>query len=154
MKSDRKLMRRSIIMLAISSFSLLLITVSDYSGSTFNVIMAVLTGLLFWFFLISGYATLAVISKHRKVYESEHSTGRRRAKNKKRPGAFCFFSNPKAACADVAMIVLLVALAVIWFIPVKSIIPKLIIVPMFLFSVHMHCILNGVNYKYISQLPE
>ena len=146
-------MRLTILFLAISSFSLLLITVSDYSGSAFNVVMAVLTGILFWLFLILGYLMLAAVSRRRKEYERENRESRRkRSNNKKRPGVFCFFSNPYATAADVAMAVLTVALIVLMFIPEKSMTPKLIVVPTLIFSAHMHGILNGVNFAYTNKL--
>lgn len=153
MNKDRQLMMLSIIMLAISSFSLLLISVSDYAGNAFNVFMAVLTGILFWLFLILGYVLLAVVSHHRKAYEHEHRTAKR-SNNKKKPGAFCFFSNKYATIADIAMVILFIVLIVIMIIPSKTETLKLIVVPTFIFSVHMHGILNGVNLKYINQLSQ
>lgn len=151
-------MKFVVISLAISSFSLLLVNFGDYNGSVFNKVIAVLTGVLFWMFLILGYIALAVISGHRKSYQKRidnpDSNKRSNRETKKRPGIICFFVNPKATVADVVMIISFIINLVFIFIPSVNQVIAVIMIAVFAFAVHMHCILNGVNFRYIAHISK
>ena len=160
MKKDIKLFKTAVIFLAISSFSLLLVMFSDYGGGFLNVTAAVSAGVLFWAFLIGGYVLLYRISKHRKEYEKQQRrSGTRREHRftrpvKKRPGIARFFSNPLASLSDIAMISALAFILVTIFVPIGGRLVEFIAVSVLVFSVHMHCVLNGINYEYIMALSE
>lgn len=152
-------MKIVIIALAVSSFSLVLAVFGDYNGSTANIVAAIIAGLLFWLFLILGYVLLAMISKHRKQYEKKavDSSGNRtkNAENKKKPGIICFFSNQYALISDVAMgISFILTLVVLLLIPKTPQILQLLLISLTVFSIHMHCVLNGINFKYIRELSK
>lgn len=152
-------MKIIIIALAVSSFSLILATFGDYNGSTANIITAVIAGLLFWLFLILGYVLLAMISKHRKQYEKkavDFQTNRTRGtENKKKPGVICFFSNKYASIADVVMVIsIILTLVIVLLIPKTPQMLQLLLISLTVFSIHMHCVLNGINFKYIRKLSK
>lgn len=135
-------------MLFISSFSILLSFFGDYNGSVLNVIMAYAVGILFWVFMLAAYILLIILNSKRK--KSRNTAGNNPRKDGKRhlPGAFRFFSNKYAAVADISMILFLILTVVFAFIPVLNQLLEIIFISFFIFSLHMHCILNGVNFTY------
>lgn len=143
---DIKLFRLVILSLFVSSFATLFVFLGDYDGNVLNVVFAYLTGILFWIGFLVAYILLWIINKHRKNTQ----------KNKKEirtnvPGALCFFSNRYAFCADICFIISLFVLVTI-FIFYSDSNAVGIVLPVLLFSVHMHGILNGVNFTYIKSL--
>lgn len=156
MKKDIILMKLVVLFLAISSFSLILVPFSDYDGSAFNVVTAIIAGVLFWLFLILGYLVFAGIAKHRKVYEKKATSSNKgrlsRADNKKKPGIVCFFSNKFAMIADIVLIAsFILTLVMVLFIPQTPQVIQIILISLLLFSLHMHCVLNGINFRYIRE---
>ena len=146
-------MRAVIALLALSSLSLCLVAFGSYDASAFRAVFTVLIAILFWACLIAGYVLLYIISKHRKEYERNVPRDKRRqAKTKKRPGILCFFSNPAASAADFAMIGLFILDLVFMFIPGISRTINFILLAFLVFAIHMHCILNGINFEYINRL--
>lgn len=150
-------MRLTLIFLSVSSLSLMLATIADFKGDTFKVILAYLAGAVFWLFLILGYVTFFVLSKHRKVYEktkekAERSEHRRdvgsRSSKRPLPGILRFFSNRYAAVADLAMGISIILL----FVLRNNQIATIIIVSILVLSVHLHGILNGINFKYTTEI--
>lgn len=157
MNKDKTLMKFVVISLAISSFSLLLVMFGDYNGNALNKAIAVLTGVLFWGFLIIGYVILGIISGHRKTYERKNRADLGRKANRdanKRPGIICFFSNQKAIIADIVMIVSFIINLIFMFIPSVNQVVAVIFIAIFAFAVHMHCVLNGVNFRYIAHISK
>lgn len=148
-------MKLVIISLFISSFSLLLSFFGSYSGNAFNFIMALMTGILFWLGLIAGYVFLIIVNTHRnqtvKAGKYDLSESKRQ---KAKPGIICFLSNKYAAVADAAMVLFLILSLVFLFIPALNQGIALVFVSFFLFSLHMHCILNGVNFRYINSIDK
>lgn len=151
MKRDVLLFRLSCVMLAISAFSVLLSFAGNYDGNTREVIFAVLTGVLFWGGLIAGIALLFVVNRNRKIYETKK---RERKAKRRRVGAVSFLSNKPARVADIAMVALFILTLITMFIPSVSQSATLIAAVFLLFSVYMHCMLNGVNFIYIKSLDE
>lgn len=154
MRRDIKLFKITCILLAVSSFSLLLSFFGDYGGNAFNVVMAALTGILFWACLIAGYALFAVINSHRKKYVKAKKSSVSERNRKRLPGIICFFSNKYAIVADFAMILFFILTLVFIFIPFLNQSIAVIAIAILLFSVHMHCILNGMNFRYILQITK
>ena len=144
-------------MLAVSSFSLILSSIGNYKGNTINVIAAILAGSFFWLFLIGGYLLFALISGHRKEYEKlkkDSGNSRRVKRRNNRPGIICFFSNKYAAVADFALFISFFLILLFLFIPSVSRNIVIIMISVFVYSLHMHSILNGRNFKYIVQLSK
>lgn len=152
LKKDILLFRLSCVLFAISSLSMLLSFFGDYNGSAVNVVLAVLTGALFWAGLISGGVLMVLLNRRRKRNEKKQPCG---FKEKIcRIGAFSFFKNRLAMVADIAMLVLFELILVTVFIPVISQDIILIFMVLFVLSVYMHCVFNGVNYIYIKSINE
>lgn len=149
MKKDITLMKMVILLLFMSSFSLILSLFGDYNGNTFNIIMAYAVGVLFWGGLIAGYALLAVINSHRKncsANKTDTSAGR--------AGIISFFSDRIAMIFDCAMPVLLILTIVFMFIPFDNPVLTVIVYSLLAFSIHMHCLFNGMNFKYIKSMKK
>ena len=87
--------RISEICFTISSFSFLLIPISNFDGSYLQQVIAYFFGVFFWGGLLLGLGSLIILDYKRR-------------KNKFRkfryPGLFCFFKNKKAKICDVFMI--------------------------------------------------
>ena len=160
MKNDKILMKIVYCLLAVSSLSLMLATVADFKGEPFKVFLAYATGVIFWLFLILGYVVFYKINKHRKEYEktqvreSDRETRRKNRETNKKPGIICFFSNKYAVIADIVMVVSLVLSLVFLFVPSLSQNAAIIFVSILVLSIHMHGILNGVNFRYISKISK
>lgn len=147
MKNTVKLMKLSIAFVAISSLSLIGVAFADFNGSGFPRFIAYFTGAAFWSFLIAGYVLLAVVSNRRKADKRTKVTD-------KRPGILCFFTSKEAKIADIGMFAAILFVLVFSFIPGISVAVRIIFIALLVLSVQMHCILNGVNYRYIRLLTE
>ena len=153
MKKDLQLFKLVSGALFVSSFSVLFSIFSDFEGNAFNKISGYMGAILFWLFLIVGYMFFYIISKNRKTYERQNRvSGTRPVKTKSRNGMFCFFSNKYAVIADIVMVVSLIATLVFMFIPTLNQNVAVVFVAILIFSLHMHAILNGVNFRYIKSL--
>lgn len=143
-KKDKKLMKIMTAFLFVSSSSLILALFGNYTGSLINVIMAISVGVGFWLFLLMGYSLLLIINSHRKKRTNiQQKLGIRQW------GIFNFFSNRYAFIFDIVLFVTLLLNVLSWFIPFLGDTLSVICIAVFVFSLHMHCILNGINYKYI-----
>ncbi len=146
MKKDITLFRLSVLCLFVSSFSILLTFIGNYEGDLFNVIFAVLTGVLFWGGLAAGYAILFVVNRHRKRFEAS-----RGVKNS-RVGVLKFFSNKWAKIIDVWLIFMFLLNLVIMFVPVAGQAVQVVTIVLLIFLIHMHSLFNGINFTYIQFL--
>ncbi len=143
MERDKALFKFACVSFGVSAFAWLLSPFGNYRGNALAVFFAVLVGVLFWLGLLAGIVLIMMINSHRKK-----SAGAR-AKLSGRPGAFRFFSNRRAMIADIAMIVFLVVLIIMSFVSNKAQSMFMVVFAFFLFSIYMHCVLNGTNYQYI-----
>lgn len=140
-------MKLSIVFVAISSLSLIGVAFADFNGNGFRRFIAFFTGVVFWAFLIAGYVLFAIVSNRRKADK--------RAKiADKRPGIICFFTSKEAKIADIGMFAAIMLSLVFSFVPGISVAVRIIFIALLVLSVQMHCILNGVNYRYIRSLTE
>ncbi len=140
MKQLKKMMWWIWICLFISSFSLLFSFGGDFNGSTMNKIFAYATGLGFWLGLLIGYILLFVLNRNRKRYDNTALT--------RRAGIICFFSNRYATVFDILLAVSLIV-TVLFFVLLSYHSEAIIALCICLFSLHMHIILNGINFQYI-----
>ena len=139
-------------MLFISSFSLIFSIFGNYDTTTFKKIMAITGAVLFWLCLMVGYVIFSLISERRKAYERKHRERGIRPVKKGKPGILCFFSNKYAMIADITMVASFIVTLVFLFAPSLNQNIAVIFVSVLVFAIHMHGILNGVNFKYIESL--
>lgn len=136
-----KSMKAVITLLAVSSFSFLLTYIGNFKGNLPSVIVAYATGILLWGGLISAYIIFAVINSKRKKAAKEKTTF-------KEIGLVNFFSNQYAKCFDILLVVFLLLITVSLFVPILENV-AVIFITGFVFSLHMHGILNGINFRYL-----
>ena len=152
-------MKWTLIFLLISSLTLICAVFVNTENAAVRAICYI-CGLLFWIFLLVGYILFYRFSRFRK----RHQTNDRSAKNK--PGIIVFFSNPTAKKADIVMIVSLIVSVALELIKqaIKAGDPafgnlffeffSVLSFAVFIFTVQMHAILNGVNYRYYLSMTE
>lgn len=129
----------SIVLIFISSFSIVLIPLSDFNGNTKQKILAYFIGILFWTCLIAAWIIHAVIYKSAKHI-------------KKRIGIISLFENSPAKIFDVLTLLSLIEVIAVTIISAKGSVPEAvsyISVSVLLFVFQMHCIFNGKNFKYV-----
>lgn len=148
MNKDKKYFRASCVAFAVSALSILLTFAADYKGNAIAVVLAVLTGALFWLGIVFGFVFLFAVNGKRKAnrrYNEPEGT---------RIGLLTFFSNPNAKVVDIAMIVLFFLALLSALIPVIGQGVTLVFISLFLLSVYMHGMLNGRNYRYIKTISK
>lgn len=146
-----------IVLLFISSFSLLFSLFGDYNGNFFNVLFGYAMPVLFLGFMAAAYVMLFFVNKERKIVQKkEHisSPSARHNNSKSRPtkglpGAIRIFSNKYATIFDLLSALFLVLTIVFSFIPLTQDEVSIICLSVLVFCLHMHCLLNGVNFTYI-----
>ena len=150
MKKEIQYMKRAILFLLISSLALLCAVFDSVDNGAAKSI-SFIGGLLFFLFLLLGYFMFYRFSKFRK------ENTERAEKTNGKPGIIVFFSNPQAKKADIAMIIsFVISIATLIMGQVNPVlhasIPfNLISVlssAVLIFTIQMHAILNGVNYRY------
>lgn len=151
-------MRAIIILLFISSFSLLLSFFGDYNGNLFNKIIAYTIPVLFWGGMIVAYVMLykfnkkrTVLSENEKITQKESANSHNRIKRPTRfmPGALRILSNKYATIFDFLSLIFLILIIVFSFIPNMNQAVVIVSLTLLVFCLHMHCLLNGVNFTYI-----
>lgn len=103
------------------------------------------SGAAFWVGLLG---TIYMVLKINRVRKGNHRFNEFFG-NRKQLGLIHFFQNTKAMIADMAMIVSIIAL-VIAVLCRANLQVIYFIISMFVFTFGMHCMLNGMNYKYIN----
>lgn len=109
-----------------------------------TMIMIYISGAFFWLGFIGIFAILWKINRCRKNSYEFHQYVR----NTKQFGLICFFQNKEAFVVDMIMF-----FSLIGFIITKLCISEIIVCfaffAIFVFAFGMHCMLNGINYKYL-----
>ena len=154
MSKEKKYMERAILFLLVSSL-MLLCAVFDSVDNALAKSLSFIGGLLFFLFLLLGYVMFYRFSQARKQ-NSNHT-----AKQNGKPGIIVFFSQPLAKKVDIVMIISFVISLVMlivgqvnnaihgnFFFNLISVLSSVV----FIFTVQMHAILNGVNYRYYMDL--
>ena len=117
-------------------------TANRLKASTTTPMYAV--GALFWLGLITAIVMAVRIHRTGKNDAAFH----KRRSGRPKWGLLCFFQNKKAAVADTVMIATAVALAVACF-TAKQTAVYFWLFAVLAFSVGMHGMLNGTDYRYI-----
>ena len=103
------------------------------------------SGASFWVGLIGTIYMALRINRNRKgSYRFNELFG-----NRKQLGLIHFFQNTEALIVDVAMVISLITLIVARLCSANLQVIY-VIIAVFVFSFGMHCMLNGMNYKYIN----
>ena len=161
MKKKKKLMTRTVLFLLISLFSsylmVLFVAFGYEENQTLKVIAPIVVSAFFWLFLVLGYVSFYQVSALRKKQEKKKGFV---PDKKRKAGIVVFFSNRYAKIADILMLLLFVGMIVFYILFISGIqgsfveIAAMLFITTFLFSVQMHCILNGINFQYILQTEE
>lgn len=109
-----------------------------------NKAIAIITGIFFWIGVI-GTGMAFILMNMKRMKNEKMKKVKTDIRN---IGLFRFFSNTYAKVFDIIMILSLGTLIVVLAV-VENTSIQLIIMAIFVFSFGMHCILNGINYKYI-----
>lgn len=136
----KKMFLSSLISLAISSFSFLLIPLSDFRGTIFQKLIAYTVGVLFWIGFIIGLIITVRLGSIRKK-DSD--------KNYKLPGVLCFFKNKIAIKCDILMIISVILLIIFQKLLGTYCIVSVILLSFTMFAIYMHSVFNGNNYAYM-----
>lgn len=152
MKSIANIFRLYVLFLAMISLSIVLMpVVGSYDRRFYSV--TPLVGIIFYVGLIGVIVSIILINKKRKAYGSKF--------NKKfdlfKCGMFSFFQNKIAMIFDIIMmgafaimVVLFIMYAINVYYYFKTIYFLFVVISIFIFSFGMHCMLNGVNYRYFN----
>ena len=103
----------------------------------------VFIGIVFWLGLAGGIVLSVLLSKQRKAAGADEG----------KIGIINFFSNKPAIVFDCLMIVSCIA-SIVFLVLQSQIFIGYISIALFFFSLEMHCVLNGKNYKYITSNVE
>lgn len=125
------------------SMSLILMSFCGTENES-NRVLTIVTGIFFWCGFI-GTITAFIFMNITRRKNDKSASEKNGILN---IGLFRFFSNTCAGVFDVIMILSLCAFIVV-LVVADNISVQLIIMAIFVFSFGMHCILNGINYKYI-----
>lgn len=125
----------SIVFLFIGSLSFLFMPLSSGASSSEYRLPAILNGSVFWISFICGYVALFLAYKQRKKIKGDEP--------KRRIGALRFFSNTYAKVFDILMIVSLIIMIVLIILGKTNFYFVFVVLALLIFSVNMHCILNG-----------
>lgn len=152
MKNNIFLFRISVALLFISSMSVIAVFFSgNYWDSGYKNVLW-LGGMFFWVTMLIGYALLALVNLNRKRFEMTRiRTPKRR---RRRPGALSVFSNKYGMIADLATILFLIISVFFILVPVANKGVAVVCLAFLIFSFHMHCVLNGINYAFVKYLKD
>lgn len=142
----KKYFYMSVGLITVLSSTFLIMPAADYIESEWKqrAVLGIVGG-FFWISLIGGYTFLFMAQKAYKKLLKKNG-----AKNKDQiPGGLKFFTNKYAAIADAIFIASVVVLIVLIILErMKGFFPY-IVLAVLVFSINMHCLLNGNIYKFI-----
>lgn len=130
------------ICLFLSSFPMILIPFGDFEGSQSQRILLYTIGILFWLGLVVGYAVFLYMNQTRKKVDPD-------SKNIGKPGICSFWSNLWAKIADTGMVAGLAGVILCVITKRGNAYLELTVLAIFLFSLHMHGLLNGRIYSFV-----
>lgn len=108
----------------------------------------VITGLIFWVFLICGYVLIGIAGRKRKSYIFRKS--KIETDMKQRMGILEFFSNMPAIVSDAILGTALVVALITGVTKLKETYLPYIVIFLILLSLNSHCLFNGRIYKLIN----
>ena len=108
-------------------------------------------GILFWGGLLLGSGMQLVLEFHRRAFFAGYKLNYRKMQ-KRRCGAWNFFSNPAACWVDGILLLSLVAtIAVLLLTKGRGYLP-FVLVALTVFCICLHCIVNGRNYFHVKNI--
>lgn len=110
-----------------------------------------ITGIIFWIFLICGYVCIGLANHFRKMYNLK--THRRCQHTKQRICLFEFFSNIPAAISDAALVAALLIAVITAFTELKETCLPYPLLSLILLSMNAHCMFNGRVYIFTNFKP-
>ncbi len=137
--------------LGISIISFLILAISfllmPLGGTEDNSVYSMVAGIMFWVSIVIGISAQCVLSGRRKSWNKGHKN----LKNKRsqRIGVISFFRNKYAVAADITAIVSLIGLVIALAATQAVGYICYVFISVFVFSLSMHCILNGKNFYYV-----
>lgn len=140
----------SVFFLFCSSASVFLLpftSMEELSNDTKDILSPSVIGGIFWIGILIGYLLLLYENTQRKKELKKNGKVKRAI-----PGAFQIFRNKKAMMIDCIFIISLLGLIICQSVTIIK--PNLGYTMIFLvlFSFHLHCYINGENYKYMEML--
>lgn len=138
----------SITLLGISSSAILLVMFADFNGNQMQKAMGYLVGIIFWVGIIAGYTVFWKLNRELKKILKQHY----RRKRKSRIGLITFFSSLHGMIADIICGICFLVLTVLLITKNNAEWLTIIFISLFAFSLQMHCLLNGENFKHIKFL--
>ena len=106
----------------------------------------ILTGIIFWIFLICGYVCIGIANHLRKMHQKP-------LRAKQRMGLFKFFSNVPAAIFDTVLAAALVLAIITAFTKLKETYLPYPLLFLILLSLNAHCMFNGSVYIFANFKP-
>lgn len=140
--SYKKMFLNSLICFAVSSFSFLLIPLSDFRGTILQKLTAYVIGALFWIGFITGLIITMYIGNIRKKDCD---------KQYKLPGVLCFFKNEISVKCDISMIISVILLIIFQKLIGTYHIVSIILLSLTIFLIYIHSVFNGNNYAYMTK---
>lgn len=146
-KADMRLLRISLGAFGLMSASFLLMMPQFKTEEAWQL-TSILAGVCFWLSLLVGIALqLRLWTRCRKHYKTHRQAG----KPVKWIGAVCFFRNPAAAAADIALAVSLAALGLSLWLTNGSGAICFLFFSATMFAFCAHCVYNGRSYYFITR---
>ena len=128
--------------------------IMPYAGSAAldgNILPVRLSGIWFWSALFIGYISFITLDLSRKKLTAK--CGKSASRVKAGPGIIRVFSNKWAVAADIAFAVSLTGFFLIAYTNQRSYIIYVFLAAA-VFTLHMHGVLNGENFKYINEIKK
>ncbi len=148
LKQRKKMLYVYSTFLFVLALSIAFMPISSMVKEDINILLYC-TGASFWIGIIGTIFMAVKINYCRRVHV--HFNGQNI--KLKQCGLFHFFQNKKAMIADILLLVSIAGI-VIDKIMIKNIFVLFIFSSSLLYSFGMHCMLNGINYKYINYQEE
>lgn len=139
----KRMLGMYIVFLLILTLGIVLMPIGSTVKEKTMVIMYV-SGVFFWIGIAGTiYMALKINSCRKNSYRFNEQAG-----NEKQFGLIHFFQNREAKIIDVVMFVSIIGF-IITKICTSELIISFILLALFVFSFGMHCMLNGINYRYL-----
>lgn len=127
------------------SITVLFMPLATSMASATNRFSFIITGGVFWIFMIMGYILLFFAYREFKSFMYEKFG--RNTKLDGKPGFITFFANVPATIIDIIFPVSLIIIIIIQFTPLKSNYIVYVFLFLLIFSLNMHGMFNGRIYK-------
>lgn len=142
----------SVVAAVVSSLQILCIPFVDLDGTFFQRIAAYILATAFWLSLILELCMIRMCSSERKWLE--HKKIRFRVLLQAHQGVISFAKTIPGTVADVVMFLSLIAVTIAVWTKIQSQWLVLDLVTALYLSFHLHCLMNGKNYRYIKLLSK